>query len=68
MLTDTVPANPFAMLLDPEAALAAIHRSERLARLQSRVCRPLDRPVPASAGMRASDIDASEFGGLDDAN
>lgn len=54
-ITETVPANPFAMLLDPEATLAAIQRSERLARIQGRICRPLDRPVPASADMRAGD-------------
>ncbi len=66
MHTDTVPANPFAMLLDPESTLAAVQRSERLARIQGRICRPLDRPVPASAGMRAGDADGSEFGALDD--
>jgi hypothetical protein len=68
MRTDTVPANPFAMLLDPEATLAAIQRSERLARIQGRICRPLDRPVPASAGMRAAgDDEPTDFGALDGA-
>ena len=36
-------ANPFALMMDPEAVLAAMERSERLNHLQSRVCRPLDR-------------------------
>ena len=69
MHTDTVPANPFAMLLDPEATLAAIQRSERLARIQGRICRPLDRPVPVSADMRAgAEVDLSDFDRLGDAN
>lgn len=48
------PVSPFAMLVDPEAALAAIQRSERLSRLQGRICRPLDR-VP---GAPPSDAEA----------
>ena len=36
-------ANPFALMMDPEAVLAAMERSELLNHLQSRVCRPLDR-------------------------
>jgi hypothetical protein len=38
-------ANPFALLLDPESVFRAIEKSERLERLHSRVCRPLDRPM-----------------------
>ena len=37
--------NPFALLLDPQAVLAQIEHSERLERLQRRVCRPLDKPL-----------------------
>ena len=37
--------NPFALLLDPHAVLAQIEHSERLERLQRRVCRPLDKPM-----------------------
>lgn len=37
-------SNPFALMMDPEAVFAAIARSERLARLSSRICRPLDKP------------------------
>ena len=36
-------ANPFALLMDPQAIFKAIENSERLERLHSRVCRPLDR-------------------------
>jgi hypothetical protein len=43
-------ANPFALLLNPEAVVAEMERSERLNRLSSRICRPLDRPHPAEAG------------------
>jgi hypothetical protein len=38
-------ANPFALLMDPQAVLRAIENSERLERLHSRVCRPLDKPL-----------------------
>ena len=38
-------ANPFALLTDPQAIFRAIENSERLERLHSRVCRPLDRPL-----------------------
>ena len=37
--------NPFTMMMNPEAILAAMERSERLQGLQRRVCRPLDRPL-----------------------
>jgi hypothetical protein len=38
-------ANPFALLMDPQAVFRAIEKSERLERLHSRVCRPLDKPL-----------------------
>lgn len=41
--------NPFALMLDPQAVLAQIEHSERLERLQRRVCRPLDKPVLGAA-------------------
>ncbi|HEV8690762.1 MAG TPA: hypothetical protein VGQ91_10730 [Ideonella sp.] len=37
--------NPFTMMTDPDAIVQAMERSERLNRLQRRVCRPLDRPL-----------------------
>lgn len=39
-------ANPFALMLDPQSVLSRIECSERLARLQRRVCHPLDKPAP----------------------
>ncbi len=43
--TQRAAANPFALLMDPEAVFRAIENSERLERLHSRVCRPLDKPL-----------------------
>jgi len=40
-----VVGDPFAMLIDPQAVLAAIEQSGRLGALNSRVCRPLDKPL-----------------------
>ncbi len=43
-------ADPFAMLIAPDQVMNAIERSDRLARLQRRVYRPLDRPwIPVKA-------------------
>jgi hypothetical protein len=39
-------ANPFALMIDPAPIFAAIERSERLARLRSTICHPLDKPRP----------------------
>jgi len=35
-------ADPFDLLLTPEAVLQAMERSEHLGRLRRRICRPLD--------------------------
>lgn len=40
-----VVGDPFAMLINPQAVLAAIEQSGRLGALNSRVCRPLDKPL-----------------------
>jgi len=53
-----VASNPFALMMDPAAVFAAIECSERLARLHSRICRPLDKPhasQPAPAETAAFD-------------
>lgn len=44
-----ITSNPFALMMNPEAVFAAIERSERLARLKSHICRPLDKPMIARA-------------------
>jgi hypothetical protein len=38
-------ANPFALMMHPEDVVQAMHRSDRLSRLQRRICKPLDKPV-----------------------
>ncbi len=53
-----VPANPFALMIDPQSIFDKIERSERLERLQRRVCRPLDKPLlPLDAGAAADAAD-----------
>lgn len=37
------PRNPFMLMLNPEVVLAAIEKSERLGKLNRRMCHPLDR-------------------------
>lgn len=50
--------NPFSMMTNPEVILQAVERSERLNRLQRRVCRPLDRPlIPKVSGADLADFD-----------
>ncbi|HWP20631.1 MAG TPA: hypothetical protein VNO84_15990 [Burkholderiaceae bacterium] len=60
--------NPFALMTDPEAVLRAVQHSDRLARLQSRVYRPLDR-LPVTQHLRdLADPDATptQFDALHD--
>ena len=45
MTTVQIDSNPFALLMEPEAVFAAMASSDRLARLKSRVWRPLDKPL-----------------------
>ena len=58
-------ANPFALMMDPQAVLEAMERSERLNRLQSRVCRPLDKPLIPMVGAEGQafdqEVDATEI-------
>lgn len=50
--------NPFTMMTDPDAIVQAMERSERLNRLQRRVCRPLDRPlIPKVSAADLADYD-----------
>ncbi|MDT7834657.1 hypothetical protein [Aquabacterium sp. OR-4] len=61
-------ANPFALMLDPQAVLAQIEHSERLERLQRRVCRPLDRPLLAGSAAGQNDVAAHDRAIDDDAS
>ena len=49
-----VAPDPFALLMNPEGVVAAMRGSDRLSRLKSRICRPLDKPlIPRSASEAA---------------
>ncbi|MFN3861116.1 MAG: hypothetical protein ACK4R2_06560 [Roseateles sp.] len=65
-MLSTIPnlADPFAMLIAPEQVINAVERSDRLARLQRRVYRPLDRPwIPLKASAAFDrEIDAEPEG------
>jgi hypothetical protein len=59
--------NPFMLMINPEVVLAAMEKSERLSKLNRHLCRPLDRPVPATASSvavveAASDEDEEDGG------
>ena len=51
--------NPFALMTSPEAVFAALERSDRLARLKSTICRPLDNPRPAKPAVELGAFDAA---------
>ncbi len=58
-----IVSNPFALLMNPEAVFEAINRSERLNKLNSQICRPLDKPLGvrkdvADTPAAADDVDA----------
>jgi hypothetical protein len=57
MRQSQIRPNPFTMMTNPEAILQAMEGSERLNRLQRRVCRPLDRPLIPKKGS-ATDLAA----------
>ncbi|MEY8879529.1 MAG: hypothetical protein AB9M60_23670, partial [Leptothrix sp. (in: b-proteobacteria)] len=40
-----VSAHPFALMMNPQAILQAMERSDRLAHLERHICRPLDKPL-----------------------
>lgn len=57
MLPIQITSNPFALLMEPEAVVQAMEHSDRLNRLQRRICRPLDKqaPVPGEAASASFD-------------
>jgi hypothetical protein len=48
-------SNPFALMLDPAAVVLAMEKSDRLSRLQSRICRPLDK-IPGAPAAEEADV------------
>ncbi|MBS0446919.1 MAG: hypothetical protein JSR59_13335 [Proteobacteria bacterium] len=64
MDTLQIAANPFALMMDPAAVIAAVERSDRLAMLKSRICRPLDKPLIGKVqDDGASELDDGDAGG-----
>lgn len=57
MLPTSTPSDPFALLMNPEAVVQAMERSDRLGRLQRRICRPLDKPLIPRVGKELADFD-----------
>lgn len=62
-----VISNPFALMLNPADVIAAMESSERLGRLERRICKPLDKPMIPLEQLEAgeitrfdSDIDSTE--------
>jgi hypothetical protein len=49
MNQESLAHNPFMMMLSPETVIAAMERSEKLGRLNRRMCHPLDRPAVPGA-------------------
>jgi hypothetical protein len=58
MAQPNLTANPFALMMTPEAVFAAIERSDRLNRLKSRICRPLDGPRPPQEAEAPAEVQA----------
>lgn len=56
-------SNPFALMMNPDAVLAAMAGSDRLGRLQRRICKPLDKPlIPKSPEDAAFDKEVDDDG------
>lgn len=59
----TIASNPFALMMDPDAVFRAMAQSDRLARLSSRICRPLDKPIVAKVADAATADDEADAEG-----
>ena len=68
MAQTRIASNPFALMMDPASVIAAMERSERLSRLQSRICRPLDKVTPVKDEEDGDEGEAfsGALGGLDE--
>lgn len=66
MRTSANSLNPFSLMMEPEAVLQAMERSQSLRKLRRHQLRPLDRPlIPFKTNAAASQLDDIE---LDDAD
>ncbi|WP_162910271.1 hypothetical protein [Azohydromonas sediminis] len=57
MHSPRVVSNPFALMTNPQAVVAAMEASDRLRALRRRVCRPLDRIGLGEGGAAADAAD-----------
>lgn len=53
--------NPFMLLICPEVVLAAIENSERLGKLNRKLCRPLDGPMPTAGNADSTEETGEEI-------
>lgn len=53
-------SNPFALMMNPDDVLHAMQASDRLSRLQRRVCKPLDKPLLPKTGDAIEDDDSDD--------
>ena len=51
-------SDPFALMMNPQGVIHAMECSDRLAGLQRRVCRPLDRPLLAHQASELDEFDS----------
>jgi hypothetical protein len=58
MSTAVFAANPFALMMDPEAVREMVDKSEQLSKLSQRQCHPLDRAVIRSASAELAAYDS----------
>ena len=58
MRTETMAANPFELMMDPDRVRQTIAKSESLSKLSQRQCHPLDRAVIRSASAELAAYDA----------
>ena len=60
-LAESTP-NPFALLITPDAVFDALSRSDRLSRLSSRICRPLDERQARLEGTESRTAETADSG------
>ena len=58
MRAETMAANPFELIMDPERVRQTIAKSESLSKLSQRQCHPLDRAVIRCASAEIAAFDA----------
>lgn len=63
MRTTGISLNPFSLMMEPEAVLQAMERSESLQRLRRRKLHPLDKPlIPYVVQPELDDADLADGG------